>query len=115
MKIELLAEKRFDAVRWHDNCSEMKRFCHDCCTITYETCCVDDYWKLVVNDYFQHNKVAVALGDYVVKLSEKCFFVVREDDFDEFFKVIPVSQVKAEKENHIENKIDEITSDWTTA
>lgn len=81
-----LKEKEFEAIQWKDNISEMKRFCLENCTITFETCCIDDYWYLVVNDRYG-NKIGVPLKDWVVKLGEGEFIVVRNEDFNEYFEV----------------------------
>lgn len=81
-----LKEKELEAIQWKDNLSEMKRFCLKNCTITYETCCIDDYWLLVVLDR-DGNEIGVPLQDWVVKLGEDEFIVVSNEDFNEYFEI----------------------------
>ena len=101
--------KEFEAVRWNDNCSEMKRFCGDKCTITYETCCIDDYWSLKVYDYLKHGYVTVALWDYVIKIDDGKLFVLTSDDVKLFFDV--VSEDKSALVEPMKTP-EEIKSEW---
>ena len=77
-------------VIWKDNLAEMKHFCGDQCVITYESCYLDDYWSLMVNDCInpENSKHDVALGNYVVKLGENCFTVIDSMDFNDIFEKI---------------------------
>lgn len=72
-------------IQWHDNLSEMKRFCQDDCKIEYLTTCIDDFWHLTVNDYLKDKWIGVAIGYYVVKLPDG-FTVVNDIDFKEYFE-----------------------------
>lgn len=86
MKIRI-KPKEIKAIQWTDNCSEMKHFCGNYCTITYEYAPgLDDFWMLTVDTI--HDTVNVALNDWVVKLDKNTFIVVKNFDFKNFFDII---------------------------
>ena len=86
MTIKLQEGKKFEAVKWNDNLSEMKRFCGDNCKITYETCSIDDFFLLTVYDALKDREVTVALHSYVIRLDENMYTVMDKQDFDLFFQ-----------------------------
>lgn len=85
MKIKL-KQLELECITWHDNLSEMKHFCGDDCTITYESCHIDDYYNLSLYDALKRKNVNVALHDYVIKLPDDIGFTVcGRELFDSFF------------------------------
>lgn len=62
-----LIDPSFEALAWEDNCGEIKRFCGEDATITYEVS-VEEFWNLQIYDRLKERKVTVALHDYVVKI-----------------------------------------------
>lgn len=84
----VLKEREVEYLIWNDNLANMKHFCGENCKITYESCCIDDYFLLVVDDFIKRQKVSVALHDYVVKFGDDMFTVVKAEDFDEYFGIV---------------------------
>lgn len=71
-------------LQWHNNLSEIKRFCQDNCKIEYLTTSIDDFWHLSVNNCITHMWKGVAMGNYVVKLPDG-FTVISNIDFKDYF------------------------------
>lgn len=72
IKIELID---CEYLEWIDNPGEMKRFCPEC-TITYETCAIEDFWSLKIYDCILEKERIVPLKEKVVKLSENNFCLI---------------------------------------
>lgn len=87
-----------EALQWTDNYVEMKHFCGDNCTITFESCPLDDFFSLQVEDGLRGFGVNVPLNDYVVRMGNNVYTVIRASDFDEYF----CSSVEAEEETPID-------------
>lgn len=110
-----LKKNCFDALQWKDNLHEMKTFCMDNCTITYETCHIDDYWSLKVLNGITGKEVAVALYDWVIKIDDNFFIVVSNDACKEMFDRVTQSDngQDAEKSEGDETGCDcEFKIDW---
>ena len=68
-----------------ENLSEIKHFCLNAVTITYEVCEIDDYWCIKLHDCLSGKTEVVPNGDYIVKLPNGGFTIVDSDDFEEYF------------------------------
>ena len=78
-----------DYLKWTDNLHEMKVFCP--CVITYESCCIDDYYSLTIYDDLRENEVIVPLGNYVVKFNNILTHVDPET-FELLFEITSCNQ-----------------------
>lgn len=106
-------------VVWHDNLAEMKHFCGEDCVITYESCHIDDYFNLSVDDCMKEKKVNVPTGHYVVKIPEFGLTVMDPIDFNLFFEKVQQEDDKKEtsvpepkaEDNPIETVLEESIED----
>lgn len=78
-----------DYLKWTDNLHEIKVFCP--CVITYESCCIDDYYSLTIYDDLREAEVIVPLGNYVIKFNNMITHVDPET-FKLLFEITSCSQ-----------------------
>lgn len=74
---------------------ELKRFCGDDVTITYESCCIDDYWCIRLFDYLKDEEEIVPINDFILKLGDGIFTILSSEDYNEYFE--PMSEKKLEE------------------
>lgn len=84
-----------DYLKWTDNLHEMKVFCS--CVITYESCCIDDYYSLTIYDDIRENDVIVPLGNYVIKFNNILTHVDPET-FELLFEITSCNQQSDQNE-----------------
>lgn len=80
-----LKPREVEAIRWTDNLPEMKQFCGENCTITYESTPLDDFFKLVIYDFVKEKEDSVPFGNYVVCFGEDMFTTMSESDLRKYF------------------------------
>lgn len=86
--IGYLKQREIEFLMWTgDNISDMKRFCKEDCSITYEIADgIDEYWQLKVYDSLLNEMVTVSVGCFIVKLSDDTFIVASATAFGEYFE-----------------------------
>ena len=88
MKKATFKPNTVEYLKWNDNVSDMKRFCGDSCVITYETCHIDDYILLRLDDCLKGENYIVPLHNYVIKLDDNMFTAIDSNMFDKYFNKI---------------------------
>lgn len=77
--------------------SDLKRFCGVDIAISFESCCIDDYWLIKVYDSLREKWEVIPDNDYIVKLPNDTFTVIHYNEFNDFFDEV-VSEV-GDKDN----------------
>lgn len=98
-----IKKRNIEAVQWSDNIDEMKNFCGRNCIITYESCSIENYFLLKINDFDTLQPVCVPIGDWVVKIDTDHFIVVKDEDFDVYFGVCVDKEEAMESPDDVKN------------
>lgn len=84
----ILKNPEFEAIKVSgspEQFRELKKFCGDSIKISYESCMIDDFWLIQLEDSLQHKLVTVPDSAFIIKI-ENGFTVLDAHDTYEYFE-----------------------------